>query len=212
MSAPITLFIADDHPIVVEGTRTLLERRPDIDVVGTALDPQTAAREIQRLQPDVVLLDLFFGDTLGAKILQQLQAAGVSSKIIIYTVLSENTFSLQLLKDGARGYLNKNSPIEEIVKAIRQVHQGKKYLSPEFMVEQNRRVLEDDSGPFDRLSSREYSVMLLLLRGARNCDIQEELNLCQATVTTYTARIFRKVGVKNLPELVRAAQLSGIHV
>lgn len=212
MSKPISLYIGDDHPMIIEGIRSLMSRRPDINLLGTSTNAAHAIREIFALKPQVVLLDLYFGDTLGTQVIQTLRAGRFEGKILVYTVLPESGFTIDLLKNGAQGYLNKNSPISEIVEAIRTVLAGGTYLSESFRIEYEAHLKASQGSPFDSLSRQEHSVMLLLIKGIRNREIQEQLNLRQQTVTTYTSRIFRKLGVSSLAELVRAAQLHGIVV
>lgn len=210
MSPTIRLFIADDHPLIAEGIKNLLLRRPDIELVGSASNAEDAIREIKACKPDVVLLDLYFGDVLASEVLSRFKEEGIKSKAIIYTVLPESSFTFELLKLGARGYLNKHCDISEILEAIRVVHRGKTYLSEEVRVGFEKKTLDGDLSPLEQLSGQEYRVMLMLIRGLRNVEIATQLDIGKTTVGTYVDRIYRKLGVRSLPELVRLASLHGV--
>ena len=206
----ITVFIVDDHPVVANGLARLLSEQTDIDIIGVESEGERAIERILELQPRVVLQDMNLGDMLGTRVMKDVLAQQDKSRFIVFTVLPANAYALQLIKSGAAGFLNKNAMIEEMVEAIRAVARGKTYFSQDLKL-----LMADQGGKkekvgLDLLSKREYEIFLRIAEGKRQVDIEEELDIGHSTMSTYMARIHRKLGTKAIGDLIRLAAQEGI--
>jgi len=208
----IRIFLVDDHRILREGLRALLELQSDMKVVGEAEDGRAALSGILAAKPDVVLMDITIPELNGIdtarKVLERMPAV----KIIILSVHSDSEHIYRALQAGAKGYLLKESASEEVVKAIRAVYQNQTYKSKkldDLPTLVNARLRENHS-PFESLSQREREVLQLTVEGATSAAIAEKLALSPKTVETYRSRLMEKLNVQNLPELVRLAIKHGL--
>ena len=211
----ITVFLADDHAMFREGLKLLIEAKPDIKVIGEASNGRAAVREVARLQPDVVLMDVFMPELNGLEATGELSQRCPSVKVIILSMHTTNEHVFRALKAGARGYVLKEMTGEEIIKAIRAVHVGKRYLceSISTMVIDDYMKYRETGEQHDelaRLSRREREILQLLAEGKSNTSIAETLFLSQSTVGTYRFRIMRKLGIEDLSGLIRFAINKGL--
>jgi DNA-binding NarL/FixJ family response regulator len=207
----IRILIADDHGVVAEGLKHVVEAQPDMEVVSLAVDGRDAVRQARDLQPDVVLMDLSMPELNGADATRAILERDAKCRVIVLSMYSEREYVRRALKAGAAGYVVKRSAAKEVVDAIRAVHAGQRYLSPRVADV----VIDDYAGDggddlLAKLSQREREVLQLLAEGHTGAQIAERLSLSQKTVETYRARLVEKLGIRDVPGLVRFAIQRGI--
>ena len=207
----IRVLIADDHTIVRDGLRALLEAERDIQVVGDAADGRDVVRQAAQLCPDVALVDIAMPELNGIEASRQIREACPSAQVIILSMHSTAEHIFQALQAGARGYLLKESAGKEVIAAIRAVHAGQRYLSQKI----SDQALDDyarqrEPGPLARLSPREREILQLVVEGKSSAEIAALLSLSPKTVETYRSRMMDKLGVGDLPGLVKFAIQHGL--
>ncbi len=210
--AAIKILIADDHPVVREGLFAMLSREHDFDVVGEAKDGVEAVNKAKELAPDVVLMDLRMPEMDGVEAMRQIRSAMPNVKFIILTTYSDDEYIFSGIEAGARAYLLKDAPRDELFKAIRAVHMGESLIQPvvaskllDRFSELSRRT---PSG--EELSGRELEILQLMAKGSANKEISAQLSISQSTVKTHIANIFQKLGVNDRTEAVTQALKKGI--
>lgn len=211
MTDKIHVLIADDHAIVRQGLRQILSETDDLIVTGEAGDG-TEALQLARQQPwDVFLLDVSMPNRNGIDTLKQLKKEFPRLPVLILSMHPEEQYAVRALKAGASGYLTKQSAPEQLVTAIRQVAGGKKYVSPA-VTQQLVEALSDDNEklPHERITDREYQVLVMISAGNTLTQIAEKLNLGVATVSTYRARLLEKMALKSTAELIRYGLENGL--
>lgn len=211
----VKVFLADDHAVVRDGLRFLLEAENDIKVVGSAMDGRDAVLQVKKLQPDVVLMDIAMPELNGIEATAQIHDACPSVRVIILSMYQTAEQIYQSLKAGAQGYLLKQSAGEEVVNAVRTVNKGRRYLSQKI----EEMVIDDyihqghvaaGPGPLEKLSERERQIVQLVVEGKSSSEIAKVLLISHKTVETYRSRIMHKLGVKDLPSLVKFAIQHGL--
>jgi DNA-binding NarL/FixJ family response regulator len=212
---PITVFIADDHAMVREGLRLIIETERDISVIGEAADGRQAVRLIQRLAPDVVIMDIAMPQLNGIEATEQILNSKTSTHIIILSMHSSKEHIFRALEAGAKGYLLKESAGKEMVTAVRAVNAGKRFLSDRIsqtVIEGyiHQRRADSKESPIKRLSAREREVLQLVVEGKSSTEIASSLFLSPKTVETYRSRLMQKLGIKDLPSLVKFAIQHGM--
>jgi DNA-binding NarL/FixJ family response regulator len=209
--APITVLLADDHALVREGTRRLLEAEPDIRVVAEAGDGQAAVEEAVRWRPDVVIVDVAMPGVSGIEATRRIKSQMPQMAVLALTAYDDDQYVLALLDAGAAGFLLKDVRGQELVAAIRAVHRGEAVLQPTIAVRALRRAVSArpsvSSAP--PLSDREMEVLHEAARGLPNKDIARRLNLSVRTVHTHLGNIFAKLGVGSRTEAVLLALRRG---
>lgn len=204
MPNKIHVLIADDHAIVRQGLKQILSETEDLIITGEA-DDGSEALQLARIQPwDVFLLDVSMPNRNGIDTLKQLKKEFPRLPVLILSMHPEEQYALRALKAGASGYLTKQSAPEQLVNAIRHVASGKKYVSPA-VAQQLIEALSDDTDklPHERITDREYQVLVMIAAGKSQTQIADKLNLGVATVSTYRARLLEKMGLKSTAELIR---------
>jgi DNA-binding NarL/FixJ family response regulator len=208
---PIKILIADDHGVVAEGLKHLIEAQPDMQVVGTVGDGREALRLAREAQPDVVLMDLSMPELNGADATRAIIERDSRCRVIVLSMYAEREYVRRALKAGASGYVVKRSAAKEVVDAIRAVYAGQRYLSPRVAdVVIDDYTAEDKQDPLGRLSAREREVLQLLAEGRTGAEIATRLALSQKTVETYRARLVEKLGIRDVAGLVKFAIQRGI--
>jgi DNA-binding NarL/FixJ family response regulator len=204
----ITVYLVDDQRILREGLRALLELDGGIQVVGEAADGRAALDGILAVQPEVVLMDVTMPDLNGIDAAQILTQKAPQIKVIILSVHSDSEHVYRAFQAGAAGYLLKESAGAEVLAAVRAAKQNRRYVSPK--IADALALRRDQRSPFESLSAREREVLQLTVTGSTSAAIAEKLNLSPKTVDTYRSRMMGKLGVQNLPELVRMAIKHGL--
>ena len=208
----IKILIADDHPVVREGLIAMLSREADFKVVGEAKDGLEAVNKAKELSPDVVLMDLRMPEMDGVEAMRQIRPAMPDVKFIILTTYSDDDYIFSGIEAGARAYLLKDAPREDLFKAIRSVYRGESLIQPVVASKLLDRFsqLSRRTPSGEELSEREVEVLRLMAKGAANKEISAELNIAQSTVKTHITNIFQKLGVNDRTEAVTQALKRGI--
>lgn len=209
------VFLADDHAVVRDGLRFLLGAQPDIEVVGDAADGRDTVRQVAGLHPDVVIMDINMPTMNGIEATHQIHEVCPSAQVIILSMYATTEHIYQALRAGAQGYLLKESAGAEVVDAVRAVRAGRRYLSPkisEKVIDDYVRLRADvgDQSLLACLSPREREVLQLVVEGKSSAEIAESLCLSPKTVETYRSRMMRKLGIHDLPALVKFAIQYGL--
>jgi DNA-binding NarL/FixJ family response regulator len=211
----ICVVVADDHHLVRQGIRALLENADGIEVVGEAADGQEAVELVERLAPDVLVMDIAMPRLSGIQAIGRVRALGVTTQVVILSMYSDETLVRQALRNGARGYLLKRSVTEELLLAIRAASQDEIYLSPAI----SRSIVADflafqtdveASSPFERLTSREREVLQLISEGHTNCAIAQTLQVSVKTVEKHRANLMSKLNLHDVAGLTRVAIKHGL--
>jgi len=202
----IKILIADDHAIVREGLKQILSESPDLVVVAEASSGQEVLEKISKNDLDLVVLDIAMPGRGGLDILKEIKTQKPRLPVLMLSMYPEEQYAIRVLKAGASGYLTKESAPDELVKAIRQISQGKKYISPS-LAEKLAIDLElgPDKLPHEILSDREYQVMCMIASGKTLKEIADGLSLSIKTISTYRSRILEKMNMKTNAELTHYA-------
>lgn len=211
----ISVYIADDHTVVRDGLKILLNEQPDIEVVGDAADGRETVRQVIELLPDVVLMDINMPELNGIEATRQIKEGSPSTHVVILSMYATQEHIFRALKAGARGYLLKESAGIEVVKAVREVISGKRYLSEkisEEVINEYVRLRDrvDEEDLLSRLSPREREVLQLVVEGNSSAEIAETLYLSPKTVETYRSRLMQKLEIHDIPGLVKFALQHGL--
>lgn len=200
------VLIADDHAVVRQGLRQILREVPEMTQVGEALNGQEVLDKIRTEEWDAVVLDISMPGRSGLDVLKELKHDHPKLPVLVLSMHAEDQFAVRLLRAGAAGYLTKESAPEELVKAIRKVVSGGKYVSPS-LAEKLAFDMHGDSDKLlhETLSDREFQVMRMMATGKTVKEIAEELSLSVKTVSTYRARILEKMSLKSNAELIHYA-------
>jgi DNA-binding NarL/FixJ family response regulator len=208
---PIRILIADDHGVVAEGLKHVVESQGDMQVVAIVGDGREAVRVAKEQTPDVVLMDLSMPELNGADATRAILERDSNCRVIVLSMYVEREYVRRALKAGASGYVVKRSAAKEVVDAIRAVHAGQRYLSPRVADV----VIDDYAGDakgdlLEKLSAREREVLQLLAEGRTGAEIAARLALSQKTVETYRARLVEKLGIRDVAGLVKFAIQRGL--
>ena len=207
----IKVVVVDDHHLVRAGLRRIIEDTPGMKVVADAENGEDAIRICREKAPDVVLMDVKMPGIGGFEATRKLLRANRDLRVLIVTICNNDLYSSRLLQIGVAGYITKDASAEEMVKAIRSVHSGQRFISAKIASSLALRVLkENDDTPFENLSERELQVMLMITMGMKVPQIAEKLCLSPKTVNSYRYRIFEKLGVKNDVEMTLMAIRNGL--
>lgn len=211
----ISVFLADDHAVVRDGLRYLLEAQADFKVVGDAADGLQTLKYIEQLCPNVAIMDIAMPELNGIEATRKTRIACPSTQVIILSIYSTEEHVLRALQAGARGYVLKESAGIEVVNAVRAVHSGHHYLSQKL----SDHLIDDylvqiktlgERSPLARLSPRENEVLQLVVEGKSSAEIASALSLSVKTIETYRSRIFQKLNIDDLPSLVKFAIQHGL--
>jgi two-component system response regulator NreC len=212
---PIRILLADDHTVMRRGLRLLLESQPEFSVVAEAADGRQAVEQAEAAQPDVAIVDIAMPNLSGIEAAQRINGAHPQIAIVILSMHSDEGYVLRALKAGAKGYLLKDSAEGDLIEAIKAVHRGKTFFSPEitkmlvadYVQEIRTRGMEDS---YDLLTSREREILQLLAERKSNKEIAVSLNLSPYTVETHRRNLQEKLNLHNLAELILYAVRKGV--
>jgi DNA-binding NarL/FixJ family response regulator len=211
----ISVFIADDHAVVCEGLRLLLEAQADITVVGNAADGRQTVNQVLQLHPDVVIMDIAMPELNGIEAMVQIRQVCPYTQVVILSMYATNEHIFRALQAGAKGYVLKESVGTEVVAAVRAVSSGRSYLSKKinnFMIYNyiNQRQVTELKSPIESLSVREREVLQLVVEGKSSAEIAGILSLSPKTVETYRSRLMQKLNINDIPSLVKFAIQHGL--
>ncbi|WP_371867857.1 response regulator transcription factor [Pseudoduganella rivuli] len=204
------LLLVDDHAVVREGYRRLLESRPDLTVAGEAATGREALDQYRLLAPDVLVLDLGLPDIGGVELIRRLVQRHADARILVFTMHREPIYANQALRAGALGYITKSSSPDELVAAVYQVAARRKVLSPDIAPDLALALLAPSGTPLTELSPREFEILRLRLDGRSSEEIGERLSIAVKTVQNCHYQIKMKLGVRTDIELARAAIKLGL--
>ncbi len=207
MPAPLRVVIADDHTILREGLRQLLESADDIRVVAEAADGHQVIACVRADEFDVLILDMSMPGKSGIELIKQVKAEKPKLRVLVLSMHEEEQYAVRAIKAGASGYVTKDSAGTQLLTAIRKVASGGAFISAEVAEQLALAAMPgaDDGPPHKKLSDREYEVFQRLVAGESVTDIAARLNLSGKTVSTHKARLMEKLGVDNQADLVRYA-------
>ncbi len=211
----IKVFLADDHAIIRDGLKVILEMQPGIEVIGEANNGHEAVDQVCELAPDVVVMDISMPDINGIEATRQITLLCPETKIIIFSMLGNSEHVFQALKAGARGYLLKDSATSNVVDAVLTVASGKRYFSEPITNTLVTNYIQQHDVPqeksvLDNLSKREQEILPLVLEGKTSVEIGKLLFLSPKSVETYRSRILQKLGVKDKTSLIKLAIQHGL--
>lgn len=211
----IRVVLADDHAVVRDGLRLILEGQGSFTVVGEAADGRSAVRQTRLKSADVVIMDIAMPELNGVEATRQIHESEVGARVVILSMHATSEHIYRALSAGALGYLLKESAGQEIVNAVRAVHAGRRYLSQriaETMVDDYilRRHGSPARSPLEALSPREREILQLVVEGKSSARIAELLNLSPKSVETYRSRLMHKLGIRDIPGLVKFAIEHGL--
>jgi two-component system response regulator NreC len=210
----ITLVLADDHHVVRQGLRALLEAEPDLQVIGEAADGLETVRLVVNLRPDILVLDLMMGGINGLEVARQVSKRSPKTGVVILSMYSNEAYVLEALKAGAKAYVLKESTAGELVKAVRAAVTGRRYLSSSLSEQAIEAYVEKSKGtvldPYDTLTTREREVLHLAAQGCTNADMATRLYISRRTVEVHRANVMRKLGLHTQAQLVSYAIRRGI--
>jgi len=207
---PITVLLVDDHAVVREGYRRLLERQGDILVIGEAADAAKAHALFSALHPQIVVLDITLPGTSGMEALRRMLVYRPGTRVLVFSMHEEAIFARRALQAGAFGYLTKASAPNVLVEAVHAVAQGKKYLSADIARKLALREAGVEQQGADKLSAREFEVLRLLAQGRSVKEIAESLGLNSKTVANHQSTIKQKLGATSALQLMLIAQRLGL--
>lgn len=208
----ISVVLADDHPVVRVGIKSLLDNEPDLALVGEANDGLEAVRLVEKLHPDILLLDLVMPGLNGMDVLRIVARRVPRTRVIVFSMVTTEASVLEALQQGALGFVPKTRPPTEVVRAIHTVMAGQRFLSPPYSergltTKLNRARAAD---PHDSLTPREREVLQLAAEGNTSMEIARRLSISPRTAEMHRANLMRKLSIRNQTELIRYALRRGI--
>jgi DNA-binding NarL/FixJ family response regulator len=206
----IRVLLVDDHAIVREGYRRLLERDPGIAVVGEASDGQTAYLAFQTLDPDLVVMDISLPGASGIDTLRRIMARAPQARVLMFSMHEEVIFAQRAFLAGASGYVTKASAPDTLVEAVHRVAAGERYIGPDMAQTLALQSVGGDAAGFDELSAREFEVVRLIVAGDSLAQIASKLRLSYKTVANLQSLIRQKLGVQTQVQLLQMAARHGV--
>ncbi|WP_127021594.1 response regulator transcription factor [Flagellimonas beolgyonensis] len=203
----IKVLIADSHPVVRLGIKKVLESSSDIEIIGDVSTTEELFESLKNVSPEVIILEMDIPEINGIAALRKLKSEFPDIKTLMFSGQSEDVYALSTIRAGAYGYLSKTADLDYIVSAVKKVSEGNMFITNELA--QRLAFDEGTQKPrrfFRKLSSREVEVLKLLASGKRNKEVAEGLNLNEKTVSTYKARLMKKLNVDNLVDLLQQAK------
>lgn len=210
---PVTLLLADDHPIVRQGLRHLLESEPEFRVVGEAGDGVEALQLVERLKPNILVVDMMMPGLNGLEVLRQIKKISPSTRAIVLSMQSADAYVIEALKNGAAGYVLKETGPSELLNAVREVIQGNQFLSAkifERFQSSGLRIKDTPTDAYETLTAREREILQMTVEGRTSVEIGDKLMISPRTVEAHRNNLTIKLGIKNHADLIRFAIRRGI--
>jgi two-component system, NarL family, response regulator NreC len=209
LTRKVRILLADDHAVVRQGFRMILNQEPDLEVVGEAGNGRDAVRLVEELKPDLIIVDIAMPDMNGVEATRQIRQNSPQCQVLVLSMHRDAVYVRETLRCGASGYILKDSIDQDLLRAVRTVAAGESFLSPEVA----RTVLDDyqqSEDPFDRLTAREREVLQMLAEGKVAKEIATALDVSVYTVDAHRGRIMKKLGLRSSTEIVRFAMRKGL--
>jgi DNA-binding NarL/FixJ family response regulator len=210
----VTVLLADDHPIVRQGLRHLLEAEPNLKVVGEASNGLEAVQLVEKFKPDILIVDIVMPELNGLEVLKQVRERSPVTCCIVLSMQSADVYVVEALRAGALGYVLKETGPSELINAVNQVIQGQRYLSPriserliDVLIETSQKSVSD---PYQTLTNREREVLQMAAEGLSSAEIARRLSISPRTAELHRGRMMNKLGLRNQTELIRYAFKRGI--
>ena len=206
----IKILLVDDHAVVRMGFKMLIEAEDDITVIGEAESGEGAIKLFQELKPDIIVMDITMPGIGGIEAIDRIMAKDKNTKILVLSAHEDSVHPKRVLNAGAMGYLTKRSAAEELIKAIKSIHQGKRYLEPNIAQQMAITQLSGETNPVEILSDREFEVFIALAKGKSTNEIADTLCLSPRTVGTHLYNIKQKLNANNSAEIALIAIRCGL--
>jgi len=209
----VTILLVDDHPIILQGLRHLLEGEPEFRVVGEAGDGVEALQLVERLKPNILVVDMMMPGLNGLEVLRQIKHISPDTRAIVLSMQSADAYVIEALKYGAAGYVLKETGPSELVNAVHEVAQGNQYLSAklsERLETSGRKIKDTPSDAYETLTMREREIFQMTAEGRTSQEIGDKLNISPRTVEIHRRNLINKLGIKNQADLIRFAIKRGI--
>ncbi|MFZ2410506.1 MAG: response regulator transcription factor [Candidatus Methanoperedens sp.] len=210
----IRIVLADDHKMIRDGLRALIEKHKNMEVIGEASDGQIAVQTVKKLSPDVVVIDIGMPELNGIEATRQIKALKCNPRVIGLSMHADRRYVAQMMKAGASGYILKDSAFEELVQAIETVAKGRTYLSPQvagtIVAEFKRTAKDDDGSVFSVLTEREREVLQQISEGCSTKEIASSLGISVKTIETHRRQIMEKLNLHSVAELTKYAVKEGL--
>jgi two-component system, NarL family, response regulator NreC len=210
---PVTLLLADDHPIIRQGLRHLLEAEPEFQIIGEAGDGIEALQLVERFKPNILIVDMMMPGLNGLEVLRQIKKFSISTRTIVLSMQSADAYVIEALKNGAAGYILKETGPSELVNAIREVNQGNQFLSAkisERFQASGRGIKDTPADSYESLTAREREILQMTVEGRTSVEIGNKLSISPRTVEEHRSNLTIKLGIKSQADLIRFAIKRGI--
>lgn len=204
----VTLVLVDDHPIIRQGLCYLLEREPDFRIIGEAGDGVEALALIDRLKPNILVVDMMMPGLNGLEVLRQVKHISPNTRSIVLSMQSADAYVIEALKNGAAGYVLKETGPNELVHAVREVLKGNQYLSAklsERLHASGQKIVDTALDAYETLTAREREILQMTAEGRTSHEVGGKLNISPRTVEVHRGHLMNKLGIKNQAELIRFA-------
>jgi len=209
----VTLLLVDDHPLIRQGLRHLLEGEPEFKVIGEAGDGLEALLLVERLKPNILVVDMMMPGLNGLEVLRQMKHISPDTRAIVLSMQSADTYVLEALKNGAAGYVLKETGPSELVNAVREVTHGNQYLSikiSERLQVSGRKIIDMPSDAYETLTTREREILQMTVEGQTSQEVGDKLTISPRTVEVHRSNLMNKLGLRNQTDLIRFAIKRGI--
>ena len=209
----VTLLLVDDHPLIRQGLRHLLEGEPEFKVIGEAGDGLEALLLVERLKPNILVVDIMMPGLNGLEVLRQMKHISPDTRAIVLSMQSADAYVLEALKNGAAGYVLKETGPSELVNAVREVTHGNQYLSikiSERLQVSGRKIIDMPSDAYETLTTREREILQMTVEGQTSQEVGDKLTISPRTVEVHRSNLMNKLGLHNQTELIRFAIKRGI--
>ena len=209
----VTLLLVDDHPLIRQGLRHLLEGEPEFKVIGEAGDGLEALLLVERLKPNILVVDMMMPGLNGLEVLRQMKHISPDTRAIVLSMQSADAYVLEALKNGAAGYVLKETGPSELVNAVREVTHGNQYLSikiSERLQVSGRKIIDTPSDAYETLTTREREILQMTVEGQTSQEVGDKLTISPRTVEVHRSNLMNKLGLRNQTDLIRFAIKRGI--